>query len=40
MKDFNLKIVVEGLLCCGIEGYREKDPQCCHGKGENRPQAA
>jgi hypothetical protein len=38
VQDFHLKLVVEGLLCFGIESCREKDPQSCHGSDENRAQ--
>lgn len=31
VKDFHLKRVVDGRLCCRIEGCREKDTQSCHG---------
>jgi hypothetical protein len=40
VKDFHLKLVVEGQLCCGIEGRREKDPQPCYGNDENGAQEA
>jgi hypothetical protein len=39
VKDFHLKLVVEGLLCYSVEGRRKKDPQSCHGDDEKRAQA-
>jgi hypothetical protein len=40
VKDFHLKLVVEGLLCYSVEGRRAKDPQPCHGNDDNRAQTA